>query len=469
MTVDDETVLTAVEELARFKRAIVFLQNAIKSMDLELVPKSIWDSFNQQCSPCLDQMRTYAANRNLSHLQSANQHVDNLLSYVRPYLILPERAIDVLASATTSYRTSLEENLISFTTKSKSKATEITEYRDRSKEAYSLIVSNTEKVNTLVKKLIGDTPTDESVERLLFDLKSKVDQQASEIENLHKQLLVDENESTSVASQIESTKAEIIEASNQISLLLANSQQKIFELKAFHQKVYGGTVDSEGNPEEGLEQELNERIAQLDKLEIEQISKYDTLHQKIESLLPGATSAGLARAYQELRRSFARPIRANTKLFYWAVGLIPAVALVGSIQSFQLSPFELQITDYQDIGAILKNMLVKLPIIAPLVWLAIFASTRRSQYERLQQEYAHKEALAKSYDSYKKQLEALLAADSEPLQIELLKKAIDAISFNASATLDGKHQEKLPIENALDFLSGEKGKSILERLRKLWS
>ena len=65
-------------------------------------------------------------------------------------------------------------------------------------------------------------------------------------------------------------------------------------------------------------------------------------------------------------------------------------------------------------------------------------------------------ALAKSYDSYKKQLEEL---DNEDLEMQkiFMMKAIDAVAYNASATLDGKHGDKLPsqdiIEKFLDDLS----------------
>lgn len=70
-------------------------------------------------------------------------------------------------------------------------------------------------------------------------------------------------------------------------------------------------------------------------------------------------------------------------------------------------------------------------------------------------------------ESYKKQLEALLKDESEPLQKELISKAIEAISYNASQTLDGKHRDKMPLEHALDVLASEKGQSLLDRLRKL--
>jgi hypothetical protein len=96
--------------------------------------------------------------------------------------------------------------------------------------------------------------------------------------------------------------------------------------------------------------------------------------------------------------------------------------------------------------------------------LALFSSTRRSQYERLQQEYAHKEALATSYESYKKQLQDL-KGDSDALQRELISKAIEAVAYNASITLDGKHQEKLPSQQLIEKLNFEELRKIVELMR----
>jgi hypothetical protein len=102
-----------------------------------------------------------------------------------------------------------------------------------------------------------------------------------------------------------------------------------------------------------------------------------------------------------------------------------------------------------------------------MVWLALFSATRRSQYERLQQEYAHKEALASSYESYKIQLQDLNGA-SEDLQRELIAKAVEAIAYNASATLDGKnHKEKPPLLQLLDQANIEQFQKLLESLKSI--
>jgi hypothetical protein len=106
----------------------------------------------------------------------------------------------------------------------------------------------------------------------------------------------------------------------------------------------------------------------------------------------------------------------------------------------------------EEVGPLLlANLIYKLPILLPLLWLAIFASKRRSEDRRLQQEYAHKEALAKSYQSFKMQIETLQSQD-DVLMKELLQNAIRAIAFNASTTLDGKHGDRVPVLEALDTL-----------------
>ena len=119
---------------------------------------------------------------------------------------------------------------------------------------------------------------------------------------------------------------------------------------------------------------------------------------------------------------------------------------------FLTSYFSLEdIKAIEDIG---KDFFKTLPIIAPLIWLAIFASSRRSENQRLEQEYAHKEALAKSYSSYKKQIDGLKDED-QSLLIKLLDNAIETISKNASETLDKKHGDGTPFQSIVKTLTEE--------------
>ena len=108
------------------------------------------------------------------------------------------------------------------------------------------------------------------------------------------------------------------------------------------------------------------------------------------------------------------------------------------------------IIEFNSIENIMTFLVYRLPIVIPVVWLAVFASKRRSEAERLKQEYAHKEALAKSYQSFKMQIEELDVEAKELLMEKLLSSAIDTISNNASLTLDKKHGDSLPLTSLIE-------------------
>lgn len=85
--------------------------------------------------------------------------------------------------------------------------------------------------------------------------------------------------------------------------------------------------------------------------------------------------------------------------------------------------------------------------------------------QRLAQEYAHKEALAKSYDSYKQQIEKLSEENRNELLPKLMDNMLKAIALNPAETLDKNHKEPTPIEEVIkkkefwDFI--EKSKNLM--------
>ncbi|HIW06855.1 MAG TPA: hypothetical protein H9889_05965, partial [Candidatus Ignatzschineria merdigallinarum] len=110
---------------------------------------------------------------------------------------------------------------------------------------------------------------------------------------------------------------------------------------------------------------------------------------------------------------------------------------------------------------IIKRLLIQGPFLFTLIWLITFVSSRLNQNVRMQQEYAHKEALASSYASFKMQISAI--STEEEKQKEMLEKlmslTIESVSFNPSKTLD-KMDNKMPIEKALDKITGVVEKAI---------
>lgn len=159
----------------------------------------------------------------------------------------------------------------------------------------------------------------------------------------------------------------------------------------------------------------------------------DTLFKKIEGLLPGATASGLAKAYQDQRKSYNLP--------YWLWAAVFVLTLCGTIW-FAVE----NLHDATSVEDALMKVISRLPFFIPAFWLAIFASKQQSQNKRLQQEYAYKEALTKSYEADKRELEKLPdSPEKSMLSSKLLETMIDAAKYNPSETLGSKtHNDRPP-------------------------
>ena len=148
-------------------------------------------------------------------------------------------------------------------------------------------------------------------------------------------------------------------------------------------------------------------------------------------------------------------------LFYGSLGLLIAVSILLSMESLGGENW-ITFVKFSEWDAVLKGLVYKLPFYAPVLWLAFYASKRRSESQRLQQEYSHKESLAKSYMSYKEQIEAIGDSDNAMLK-ELITRSIATIAHNASESLDGKHGDKVPtmemLESAVEILGKLNGKN----------
>lgn len=439
-SVDDETIITSVTELARLKKVISYLNEMILSLDPELVPMPTWDSFNSQAAPCLQSIQSYNSDRNIAHIAQANAHADNLLTYIRPYMIPTGEAGKVLAQAIKAYAVTIDDYTESFRKRSKGLIEEISFNTEQSKELLTSIEGIESKASAFSSSLFGTTNSDTGLQNKVIEMFVNFEKKTEEINGLYNEIFVGEAETLSTKKEIEFAKKEVLENKEKIQTLFEDIEPEVVDLKKFHTRIFGEKHDDDEEAG-GLEGEINIRVKALGDFEINQKAKYIALNEQIESLLPGATSAGLASAYLDMKTSFDQPIKNMTWVFYVAIGLLVSASIISTIDSIGLSHINfVKLGGWDDV---LKSVVNKIPFYAPILWLAFYASKRRSEYQRLQQEYAHKEALAKSYDNYKKQIEQLDVKDIE-MQKEFISKAVEAISYNASATLDGMHGDKMP-------------------------
>jgi uncharacterized protein YoxC len=250
----------------------------------------------------------------------------------------------------------------------------------------------------------------------------------NDITELHMDFV--EKPSSAVLSKAEKLN-ETFEKVNNYSSEISAIEEKV---KTFETKVFGKTSEDQ----ESLKFKLNNLKTQHKDLHEEWEGKYTTLTSKIEGLLPGATSAGLAKSYYDQKNSYKWPNIIWSAVF--------ALTMVGMVY-YAIDT----VAESSDIGNAFMNILSRAPFFIPTIWLALFASKQQSQNRRLEQEYAYKESLAKSYDGYKREIDNLPESDEKnEIMGKLVRTMIDTAGFNPSSTLEKQsHNDKPPLFGSL--------------------
>ena len=451
-----------VSEAARLKKVVEFVGEKLRLLDPELLPRDVLANMQSQVDACTSQLRVFQSNKNIGHLQQANNHGDALLQHAAQLVSVSNSSME-LSEAANEYSKVVRKWINKFPEEVRTLIAEIKTERQESATQLAALRKHKTKIEAFFKDIFEGTADTASTESRIQDALAQATANTKQINDFHTALVVGTPDTQSTQAKVKVAAGEIETIQERAEKLLGGLESQVNELGRFHEKIFG-EKDAQGHPINGLEYELTTRTQELQRLEYEQKTKHLALSAQIESLLPGATSAGLATAYKNLKDSFERPIKQYTLLFYGSLLILVIGAILGVVHSINFWPLAIQLVDVPTWDGIFKALLYKSPFIAPVIWLALFSSKRRSQYERLQQEYAHKEALASSYESYKKQLQDL-KQDQEPLQRELLSKAIDTIGYNASTTLDGRHDDKLPLQELLAKLNTEDIAKVLDKLR----
>ena len=196
---------------------------------------------------------------------------------------------------------------------------------------------------------------------------------------------------------------------------LATDIETIKDLKnkisVIYKQIYGYDIKNDNGEivshEEGirdrLEKSYNDLSKKITTLETVTKNKYETnlsewtksidnLKKDIEKLLPGATSAGLASAYEEKQKDEIKSLQWS---FGWFVGII--ILMVGIGFSLFLPDIAPKENDY--IGFVSRILLL-----APLIWIGIYQNKKLNISKKIIEEYAHKASIMKTFDGLLKQM-----------------------------------------------------------------
>lgn len=179
-----------------------------------------------------------------------------------------------------------------------------------------------------------------------------------------------------------------------------------------------------------------------------QLAQLKELTKKVEDLLPGAASAGLASAFDKRSKFVKRPYRLWTGAFLFSVALIVVYAVWYGYETdmFATTP------DWQ---TLMRSLLSKLPVIAPLVWLAIHCARQASLAKRLEEEYAFKAAVSQTLEGYRREFAA--ANPNDPACVVSFLSAVrDVICRHPGDIYDRHRMDPTPLSEARGIVKNGK-------------
>lgn len=329
-------------------------------------------------------------------------------------------------------------------------------FKEEVKKEFEKINDDIKTIAQFKLKYIDGTETEKSVQSKIDLFSSVISTKYSDTKAKHEEIvkLYDELfKGTSTTDPINETLTDLVTESETKVQEIENKKK---ELEAFYEKVFGkeiNTKDPNSKAIEGYTHKFDRELKKVTDFLKNQQERFDAQFEVIKSLLPGATSIGLAKAFEDQKKSYTLSITIWSCVF--------VVTMLGMLSFGIYYIVEIaKITDL-DVSKAFIALLNKLPFFVPTIWLAVFASKQQSQNKRLQQEYAFKETFAKSYDGQKTQLEKLdLDPDEENGVLKkLLENLVMITSHNPSDSLESeKHNEKVPLMQTLEKIIPKIGK-----------
>ncbi|ELD5175582.1 hypothetical protein QQI99_001801, partial [Campylobacter upsaliensis] len=169
-------------------------------------------------------------------------------------------------------------------------------------------------------------------------------------------------------------------------------------MDSFYKVIFGSDDDNI----KSLKKELEERKEQLKMIE-----------EEAKKVIDLSSDAGLAAGFFAQAEKARRNKDVN---LYFFILVIVCMAYFNYIT-----------IDWNNLNNIdLVSVIVRLMINTPFIWAATVTNINLNKYFKLEQEYAHKESLAKSFERYKDQIKDLSANyETDEKQVELMTKLLD--------------------------------------------
>jgi hypothetical protein len=236
---------------------------------------------------------------------------------------------------------------------------------------------------------------------------------------------------TESTASLQSTKQTL----DQVNALLAQAKTHQQELQALLEK---SKTDSAKTAEIArTADEKDNRVQEYEKKLTELKKNYEAINEKIDDLLPGASSAGLAKAFN-IRKKALSPTR------WTAIGIF-LLSVLGFIAIGLWAVLGAGIKEW---GDFILFTVERSPIILGLIVLEEFSRRLFNNTIKLEEDYAYKETLSMAFDGYQKAMTEVQTAAKDTLAHTLCENVLSALKERPGRLLEHAESddEKLPIQ-----------------------
>ncbi|MHB1228441.1 MAG: hypothetical protein ACYC0O_13080 [Desulfurivibrionaceae bacterium] len=346
-------------------------------------------------------------------------------------------------------------------------ATAISQLKGNVESEVNAIRSNKQQADEFLATLTAGKATIDADAKMISERRKEADLAASSIEKAKESCVAHEQElEHSKATAEAALKAinELREAANKAQQSAETSQKKAEAYSVDAQKqvdqIAEKHVASNGHSLE-IHDALEEVLTSKKEIEtvFEHLKKSDEIakgHEarvaeltgelealliRVDKLLPLAASASLASSFKAQKDRFAKPQERWLRTFIWCIGGLVIVALPSFLVALGFPVWGH--SEQATLTEIWRGLMLRMPIVIPLVWLAIYAGRNYMLSLRLEEEYAYKEAVSTAFEGYKREMTDIDAGDAmnpSPLT-KLCTNILAAIAERPGRIYEGKHSD----------------------------
>lgn len=263
---------------------------------------------------------------------------------------------------------------------------------------------------------------------------------------------------TTKARAAEHTLDAIDDGHLEMKTWLETAQQRAAAIEQHAAKAESAAQSSAASQEEVVEAvnrleqhaidgtEALERLADAEKQFKTLKDATEAQQSLITDLLPSATSAGLASAFEARAIQHGRSKDLWAKAFLGTVAILFLLALVARENLINATAPEISL-----------YLLARLPFSAPVIWFAWFSALQYGQHFRLEEDYAFKAATSKAFAGYRDHLEHLKSIDTgagEKAMDLMAARTIEVLAREPHRIFGRSDADATPAVSLLDRIRG---------------